>query len=193
MNELIAAIIGGFLAAGTGWFLQTRQEAARIARMRSLMVLGMTDDMKAAVDLYDRVQDEWEKTHIVWFTTINEIRDSRQIYLKNRDWLVLIDDESTRTKVYRYYHRSSELLNLLENQQRRKYEIEAKGNDLIRDLQLRDPSLSHDKALPMASALMPSEGNELIGIDAMLPQNVQKLRDFKAEAKEILSALAREK
>ena len=65
MNELIAAIVGGFLAAGTGWFLQNRQEAARVARTRSLMTLGVTDDLKAAIDLYDRVQDEWEKTHIV--------------------------------------------------------------------------------------------------------------------------------
>ena len=104
-----------------------------------------------------------------------------------------MEDEQLRTKLYRYYHRSSDLLNLLENQQRRKYEIEAKGNELVRDLQLRDPSLTRDQALPTASGLMQSEGSELVGIDSMLPQNIQKLRDFKAEAKELLLALARAK
>ena len=193
MNEILAAVVGGFLAAGTGWFLQNRQEAARVARMKRLMLVGVIDDLKSAADLYDRVQDEWEKTRIVWFTTLNELRDSRQTYLKNREWLVLINEEALRIKLYRYYHRSSEHLNLLENQQRRKYDIEAKVNDLVRDLQLRDGSLTRESALPMAAALMEAEGHELTGIDSMLPQSLQRLRDFKAEAKELLSSLSAEK
>jgi hypothetical protein len=34
MDQIIAALIGGFLAAGTGWFLQTRLEAARLKRLK---------------------------------------------------------------------------------------------------------------------------------------------------------------
>ncbi len=157
------------------------------------MIVGVTDDLKSSAEIYDRIQDEWDKTRIVWFTTINELRESRQTYLKNRDWMVLLENDGLRLRLYRYYHRSTEHLNLLENQQRRKYEIEGKANELIRDLQLRDSTLTRDKAIPLAAALMEPEGNELTGIDSMLPQNLQRLRDFKAEAKELLTALGSEK
>jgi hypothetical protein len=59
----------------------------------------------------------------------------------------------------------------------------------MRDLQLRDPHLPRDQALPQAIALMHSEDLELAGINTMLPQSVHKVRDFKLEAKEILAAL----
>jgi hypothetical protein len=189
VNEIIAAVVGGFLAAATGWFLQSRLEASRIARLKKLMIIGITDDLKSSADLYDRVLDEWDKTQIVWFTTINELRESRQTYLKNRDWLVLIKDEVLRQRIFRYYHRSADHLNLLENQQRRKYDIQAKANDIVRDLQLRNASLARDEAVRQAVALMQPEDQELAGINTMLPQNIQRTRDMKAEAKELCSAL----
>ena len=191
MNELLAAIIGGFLAAGTGWFLQYRLEAARLKRGYQLLLIGICDDLKASLELYARLLDEWEKTQIVWFTTLNELRESRQIYLKNREWLILVEDEKIRQKVFRYYHRSADHINLLENQQRRKYDIQAKLNDLVRDLQLRTSQLTREQCLAQAVSLMQAEDQELIGINSALPQSIQRLRDFKDEAKDLLTALSR--
>lgn len=191
MNEIIAAVLGGFLAAGTGWFLQNRQEAARIARLRKLILTGVSDDLKSSSDLYDRILDEWEKSGTVWFTTINELRESRQIYLKNREVLVLLDSEALRQKIFRYYHRSADYLNLLENQQRRKYDIQSKLNDVLRELQLRDQAMTREAALQQAVGLMRAEDQELAWLNAQLPQNVQRTRDFKAEAKELLGELAK--
>lgn len=190
MNEIIAAVVGGFLAAGTGWLLQNRQEASRIDRARKLMLIGLRDDLKSAVELYDRVLDEWEKSNIVWFTTLNELRESRQIYLKNRELLVLLDREDLRQKIFRYYHRSADHLNLLENQQHRKYDIQAKLNDVVRDLQLRNSELPREQAFQQGIVLMHAEDQELAGINRLLPQNVQRVRDFKAEAKELLAEIA---
>jgi hypothetical protein len=191
MNELIAAVVGGFLAAGSGWFLQYRLESARLKRAHQLLLLGICDDLKASLELFARVLDEWDKTHIVWFTTINELRESRQIYLKNREWLIMINEENLRQKIFRYYHRSADHINLLENQQRRKYDIQAKLNDLVRDLQLRDPKLNREKGLEQALALMQAEDQELVGINSTLPQNIQRIRDFKDEAKDLLTTLSR--
>ena len=189
MNELIAAVVGGFLAAGTGWFLQYRLEASRQKRLAQLFVLGVRDDLKSSVDLYDRLMDEWDKSQTIWFTTVNELRESRQTFQKNRDWLVLLKNESLRQKLFRYYHRSADHLTLVENQQRRKYEIQSKLTELVRDLQLRDSTLARESAVTQGVALMHAEDQELVGINNSLPQNVQKLRDFKSDAKELLSSL----
>jgi hypothetical protein len=189
VNELIAAVVGGFLAAGTGWFLQTRLEASRQRRLAQLFIIGVRDDLKSSVDLYDRLIDEWEKSQTVWFTTVNELRESRQTYQKNRDWLVLLKNETIRQKLFRYYHRSADHLTLVENQQRRKYQIQDKLNELIRDIQLRDSSLAREAAVAQAISVMHAEDQELVGINSSLPQNVRRLWDFKAEAKELLGSL----
>jgi hypothetical protein len=193
MGEIVAAVVGGFLAAGTGWFRQTRLEASRMKRLKQLLLIGITDDLKASIDLYARVVDEWEKSQIVWFTTLNELRESRQTYLKNRDWMVLIKDEALRQKLFRYYHRSADHLNLLENQQRRKYEIQSKLNEVVRDVQLRNETLTRDQALTQAIALMHAEDQELVGLNTLLPQSIQKVREFKGEAKELADALGRKR
>lgn len=189
MDQIIAALVGGFLAAGTGWFLQVRLEASRLKRLKQLLLLGISDDLKSAAELYARVIDEWEKSQIVWFTTLNELRESRQTYLRNRDWMVLIKDETLRQKLFKYYHRSADHINLLENQQRRKYDIQSKLNEVMRDVQLRNTALTREQALQQAVQLMHAEDQELVGINNLLPPGIQKMRDFKVEAKELLDAL----
>lgn len=191
MDQIIAALVGGFLAAGTGWFLQVRLEASRLKKLKQLLLLGISDDLKSSTELYGRVIDEWGKSQIVWFTTLNELRESRQSYLRNRDWMVLIKDEALRQKLFKYYHRSADHINLLENQQRRKYDIQAKLYDLTRDIQLRNSALTREQALEQAVRLMQAENQELIGINTFLPQNIQRMRDFKSEAKELLDALGK--
>lgn len=191
MDQIVAALIGGFLAAGTGWFLQARLEKSRLKRLKQLLLLGIADDLKSSAELYARVIDEWEKSQIVWFTTLNELRESRQTYLRNRDWMVLINDEALRQKLFKYYHRSADHINLLENQQRRKYEIQAKLNDVMRDLQLRNAALTRDQALQQAVQLMQAEDQELVGINNVLPNGIQRMRDFRSEAKELLDALTK--
>lgn len=192
MDQIIAALVGGFLAAGTGWFLQNRLEATRLKRLKQLLIIGISDDLKSSAELYSRIIDEWEKSQIVWFTTLNELRESRQTYLKNRDWMVLINDEGLRQKLFKYYHRSADHINLLENQQRRKYEIQAKLNDVVRDLQLRNNVLEREPALEQAVGLMHTENQELMRLNSTIPQDIQRMRDFKGEAKELLDAFSKE-
>lgn len=192
-DQIIATVLGGFLAAGTGWLLQNRQEATRLKRLKRLLIVGVSDDLIASAELYDRIADEWRKSEVIWFTTINELRQSRQTYTNNRDWMVLIKDEHARLQLFKYYQRSAELLNLLENHQRRKYEVVAKANEIIRDLQMREPLLSREDASVRAVALMEAETQELDRINKLLPQNVQRCQEFKSQAKDLLNILSQRK
>lgn len=192
-SQLLATVVGGFLAAGTGWFLQWPLEVSRLKRTKSLLVVGIVDDLKSSVSLYERLIDEWEKSGIIWFTTLNELRESPQIYLKNRDWLVLVKDEALRQRVFRYYHRSADHINLLENQQARKYAIQQKLNEVVRDIKLGQEGLTYEQALEQAANAMHAEDQELAGINELIPQDIQKLRDFRDEAKELLRALQADK
>lgn len=193
VSQLLATVVGGFLAAGTGWFLQWRLEASRLKRTKSLLIIGIVDDLKWSVSLYDRLIDEWEKSNTIWFTTLNELRESRQVYLKNRDWLVLVKDETLRQRVFKYYHRSADHINLLENQQSRKYAIQEKLNEVVRDIRLRQEGVTHDQAVEQAINAMQADDHELRGINGLIPQNIQKVRDFRNEAKELLAALQRDR
>ena len=193
MDQLIVALVGGFLAAGTGWFLQVRLEASRRKQLKQLLLLGITDDLKSSAELYARVIDEWEKNQVVWFTTLNELRESRQTYLRNGDWMVLIKDEALRQKLFKYYHRSADHINLLENQQRRKYDIDDKLKDVMRELQLRNAALRREQVYDQAVRMMHAEDQELVSINNRLPSGIQKMRDFKTEARELLDALSKGK
>jgi len=106
--------------------------------------------------------------------------------------MVLINDEELRQKLFKYYHRSADHINLLENQQRRKYEIQAKLNDVVRDLQLRNNMLVREHALEQAMGLMHAENQEQVSLNsAIIPQGIQRMRDFKGEAKELLDAFSK--
>lgn len=189
MSEIIAAIIGGFLAAGTGWFLQNRAEKDRTDKSRHLLTTAICDDLQHAITLYEKIDDEWGKTKTIWFATLNELRESRQTYQNSKDWIVLFENADLRKKIFRYYLRSSDLLNNLEYQQRRKYELETKYNDLIRDIKYKTPQLSDAEASRAATSYMAQEDAEYLRLKESIPDNVKKLDKFKAEAKELERAL----
>ncbi|MBU1319220.1 MAG: hypothetical protein KKH67_08480 [candidate division Zixibacteria bacterium] len=193
MEQITAALIGGFLAAGTGWLLQSRLEASRLSRTKRLLIIGIVDDLKSSIELYSRVIDEWEKSQTIWFTTLNELRESRQTYLKNRDWLVLLKDESFRQRIFKYYHRSTDHINLLESQQRRKYDIQAKLNEVVRDIRLRNESLSLEEERQLVIRAMHAEDRELDGLSKLIPQSIQHLRDYRDEAKDLSEVLEKGK
>jgi hypothetical protein len=62
MEQIIAALIGGFLAAGTGWFIQTRLEKSRTDKARDLLITGICDDLSHSLTLYEKIEEEWDKT-----------------------------------------------------------------------------------------------------------------------------------
>ena len=189
MNEIIAALIGGILAAGTGWFFERRREMAQLDRARKILTRAICDDLTHSFQIYDKIAEEWEKTKTVWFASTNELKESRQAYVNSKDWIAVFDDEELRRKIFRYYLQSSDRINTLEYQQRRKYEIEGKLNDMIRNIKFRDSSLSHEDALKMALGYMQNESKEYDNLLAVLPETVNKLAQFKGRAEDLTAQL----
>ena len=139
--ELGAAALGGFLAAATGWLLDRQREATKLERTRSLLTRAILDDLTYSQQIYDKVAEEWAKTKIVWFSTLNELNQSRQPYMNSKDGVVILDDESLRRDIFRYYLQSTDKIAILENSQSRKYALERTYNDLLRQIQANDPAI----------------------------------------------------
>lgn len=188
-TTIVSTFIGAFLASGTGYLFERRRENARIVQARKLLKTAIADDLKYVVSLYDKISDEWEKTKTVWFATLNEILESRYTYQNNKDWIHVFDDPELRRRIFRYYLQSAERVNNLEYQQRRKYEIEARFNDAIRDIKQKNPSLSHDDAVKEAIGYMENESREYESLQKSIPNSISKLLEFKREAQEITKSL----
>ena len=157
MNEITVAIIAGFLAAGTGWFLDRSREKEKIANFKHIITTGICDDLRQAINLYDKINGEWDKTNIIWFTTINEFRESRQTYHNHKDWIVLFKDADLRKKIFRYYLESADTVNQLEYYQKRKNEIETRNNEIIYNIKMNQPGIVHNVAVNQAWGYMVTE------------------------------------
>ncbi len=192
MEQVVAALIGGFLAAGTGWLLQVQLEKSRLKRTKKLLALGITDDLEQSIHLYDRIDDEWDKSQMIWFSSLNELKESRQTYQNNKDWILVYEDADLRKQIFQYYLKSADRINTLEYQQRRKYEIEHKLNELIRDIKYRDVTVTHDAAVQSAISLMEAESREYTNLQTSIPEAVRKLSEIKGEAKELMNRLKSE-
>lgn len=186
---IITAFIGGLLAAGTGYFFERRRDKVRIQQTQILFKTAIIDDLKFAVSVYEKISDLWDKSKIVWFSTLNEIRESRSIYQNNKEWIYVFNNSDLRQKIFQYYSQSTECINGLEYQQRRKYEIEARFNDIIRDIKQKNPNISNENARNTTANYMENENREYNDIEIFISKNIKKLSDFKYEAQEIIKLL----
>jgi hypothetical protein len=187
--DIVAAIVGGFLAAGTGWFLQTRLESSRLSRARKLLVAGMSDDLRNSIDLYDRIAEDWEKSRIIWFNLVDELFDSRHVYAHNKDWVTVIDDEELRKEIFQYYRKSAQHLLQLRNAQQRKYDIQNRFNLLVQEHRMRNPGIELEPAQAFVAPTMAAENDELHYLEKQIPDLVGGLIRYKSSANQVLEKL----
>ncbi len=186
---IIGALIGGLLAAGTGWFLDRSRETARLSRARELLTMAICDDLEHAINLYEKIREDWERTKIVWFSTLNELRGSRHTYENNKDWIHIFNDAMLRRKIFKYYLQSADCINNLEYQQKRTDELRNKIFDTVRQIKLNDNKMTDSDALALAVKYMDKEHQEFNGLEKSIPSLVAKLHQFKATAEGLLRDL----
>jgi site-specific DNA-adenine methylase len=187
--QIIAAVTGGIIAGAVGWFVQYRMEKVRLDRVRNLFTVVVTDDLKNSINLYDLLIEDWRKSKTVWFRTINEFSDSRDIYYRNKDWITLISDQELRRKILQYYRRSGNHLTQLQNAQQRVYDIQRNYRELVRGNHL-DRAMAEDEAEREAVKMMANEAKELADLlDSLLPSLVNQLIQFRADADSIQKEL----
>jgi hypothetical protein len=190
-TTLLSTFLGAFLAASTGYLFEVLREKKRFNKAKQILRTAICDDLKHSLSLYDKIADEWQKTGTVWFATLNELRESRFSYQNNKDWIHLFDDADLRRRIFRYYLQSADAINNLEFQQRRKYEIEGRLSDTVRDIKLKDSSIQHDEALKLALTYMAAENREYENLLRRIPESIHKLGQMSIEARELAEHLAR--
>lgn len=187
--EIIGVIIGGFLAAGAGWFVQHRIEVSRLSRQRKLFIQGIRDDLLNSIELYNKLAEDWQRSKHVWFNLLSELVDSRHTYVKNRDFILLIGDDSLRQKISEYYRKSAQHLLSLRNAQQRKYDIENKYAAEVKGYLLKNPETDQNSVENTVANAMDLEGQELQHWNKTLPTMINSLGRFRGDAKEILKLL----
>lgn len=184
-TQIVAALIGGLLAAGTGAWLQGRQEKLRLARLRDLLTLAILDDLTTSPPLYEKLSDEWRKSKTIFFHTTGELTASRQTVINTKDYALLIGDAQLRRDLSRYYTRSGQVLTMLETFQRRKYDLGSKFHELLRDVRLRDPTLDFHSAEARTHDLMAAEDVEFKTLDTEIDKEVREADKCATTAKEL--------
>ncbi|MBL0317962.1 MAG: hypothetical protein IPP74_01445 [Alphaproteobacteria bacterium] len=189
-GQIVAATIGGAIAAGTGWFIDWRRESRKFDKARALLITGICDDLQHSLVLFDKVSDEYQKTRIIYFATLNELKESRHVYQNNKDWITVFDDGDLRKQIFKYYLQSNDAISMLEFNQRRKYELENKHNELVTKIKSENKTMSDEDAGRQALSYMVKENNEYMDLNNVrLPESVAKLREFKATAENIIVKL----
>lgn len=191
--DILSAFIGGILAAGTGWFLQNRLESARIKKLKNVLLLGVNDDLKTSVVLYEQIAEGWERSKTIWFNLINELSDSRHIYTNNKEWIILIEDEELRNDISQYYRQSANHLLSLQNSQQRIYDIENKYLRELQDFKIRNPTIDADSAKEIVLSSMNNESSDLAHYQDQIPILVAGMNRFRDKANNILNRLNIEK
>lgn len=186
---IVSTFTGAFVAAAVGYLFEVKRENSRMAKARRLLRVAISDDLQHSVSLYDKIAEEWEKTHTVWFSTLNELRESRFTYQNNKDWIHVFENQGLRRSIFRYYLQSAERINILEYQQRRKYEIQSRLNETLRDIKFKDPTIKHEHALQLAFNFMEGESREFDNLMRLIPESIQQLSLFQNDAQHLIEQL----
>ena len=188
-EQIILTVLGGMIAASAGLYVDKIRQRDILKKQRELFKISICDDLSYSIELYDKIFDEWEKTKTVWFTTLNELKGSRQVYLNMRDWIIIITKPETRKQIFRYYQKSTELINLIEYQQQRKGIIDARYTDYLRKVNDEFPEIGQQEADNRARQLLGDEANEFDQASNFLDHNINKLKEYRDKAKELLHEL----
>lgn len=187
---VIGAVIGGFLAACAGLIVEWRKGATREKNLSRLFSTAITDDLKNSITLYEKIQEDWSKSSLIWFVTINELRKSRQTYEKYNEHVLLFKSPELRQRISKYYLRSETLISTLETMQNRKYFIDNKYKQTLIDIRIRESSLTDEAVKAKAEELMKGEANELQWINDSIPKSVNKLDSLITEAQNLLDKIS---
>ncbi|GEM_PF-1322446 len=188
-SQIIAATVGGLIAGGTGWFIDFRREARKFDKLQALLITGICDDLQHSLLLFDKVFDEYEKTKVIYFATLNELRESRYVYQNNKDWVTIFEDGDLRKQIFKYYLQSNDTISKLQFQQSRKYDLENKHNELVTKIKSEKPTISDADAIKQALSYMVKESNEYDTLNESIKQSVTNLRDFRRTAEAIIEKL----
>jgi len=187
--QALLTILGGLIAGGVGLFVNWKDDIRKNKNLRKQFITGICDDLDISLHLFDKVSDEFEKTKEIWLLTLKEFRESRQTYRNNNGLIITFDDEKLRKDIFKYYNRTEEIINRLEYQQQRKMAIEDKINIASFTFMSQNTDLNQEKAIEIAKEYHRAEYNEYLSVINNIPGTIQKLKEFKSDARDLMRRL----
>lgn len=125
---------------------------------------------------------------------MNELRESRDIYLRNKDQITLFREESLQQKIMQYYRKSGNTINELGNAQSRLHELERKYNEVRAEISRKQPGLTDENLKRETLNVLSNEYNQYNDIkDRNIPQLLKDISKHSGEAKEITEILDKNK
>jgi hypothetical protein len=186
-----AALSGAVIGGGAVWFAAIHAENNRRKEKSGFCIKAIKEDLKNSIPIYEKIQDHWDNNRLIWFLSINDLRKSRKTYDKYDEHLLLIEDDSLRVRISKYYLKSETLISSLEYRQNRKDLIYKKRNDLIMDFKSKEPLLDENEIIKRTDDQMKNEIMEFNFIDQPLPRLVSQLDWIINEAQNIIDKIER--
>lgn len=185
---ILAAIVGGFLAGATGWFVSWRNDCRALKQKAGLFTRAIKDDLNKSKLLYKKIIEVLEKHNTVWLDTLGEIEASRDIYNKNKEW-ILVYSETLRNSISDYYYKSAIGIYYLRYLQNRKTEIEVMAGKLYFDLKVKDPSISDVQLKSQVDSIVKQYSTEYSWINETMPEKVSYFKELVQDIESILQEL----
>jgi hypothetical protein len=187
--QVFLTILGGLIAGAAGLFVNWKGDVRKNKNLRKLLITGICDDLELSLHLYDKISDEFEKTKIVWFSTLNELRESRQTYKNNRDFITIFDDEKLRVDIFRYYNSTGDIIGNLEYQEKRRMVLDNNFKNAVSTHMRQHPKLTNAQAEKEVLEINKAETHEYQMLTTDIPATIQKLKEFKSVAIELIRRL----
>jgi hypothetical protein len=192
VSAVIGAVVGGFLAAGAGLLVEYRKNVSREKKLRALFKTAIIDDLKNSLNLYEKIQEEWSKSNLIWFVTLDEIRKSRRIYEKFYEHILLFKSEDLRQKVFKYYQKSETLIASLGELQKEKYRVDNERKNLLTRIRAQTPSISDEAINGQVKEAMKDDQIAIQWVNDELTRSINKLNNIIGEAQNLLDKISSE-
>jgi hypothetical protein len=173
MEPISTLIIGEFIAAGAGWYLDSRSSNKRINTAREYLLSGINDDLKNSVALYTTIQQEWAQGERVERASLDKLKRCALTYRHNQELVPLIYQHQRGEQIFNYFNEVSDIVSAMEHDQGCINAIEEAFDDKLHSLKLENPEISADAAVTAVTALLSREQKQYYarlrrGMDASL-------------------------
>jgi len=188
LPELVSLVLGGFLAAGSGVFLQWRQRRGDRENNRKLFLQLIRDDLSTCKNIFDQIQKRWQESKWVMYRDIQQAQMSQSFYYNNNSAILHLEGADNRKAIVKYYSETTLFLNELSIAQRA---IEDANNAIDNETRflMRERNLDQESAYSLAHNI----NSRVVSLKnfavEQIPNMIENLRDQRNDLENIIKEM----
>ena len=101
--EVWLVVLGAVLALMTSIAVEFVRGSITQRRTKSLLSTLLVDEVESIVDILGRLKSEANASGYFSFMLIGQIPAARSGFDRNRDWIILYNDEKLRRQIFKFY------------------------------------------------------------------------------------------